>query len=153
MERSIDPKQPSLLNCGRLFQEFLCDMYSKIEEECLAYHERNQLELRAESLDGLTDALASGDTTTNIGKEARLPSSFVLSPRWMFAHYLDALAIARHYQKFSWFITVTCDPKMTENLDNVPINDVDKWILDNLTLFKKLEPKFSMFCLIFISLM
>ena len=43
--------------------------------------------------------------------------------------------------------------KMIENLDNVPKNDVEKWILDNLTLFKKLEPKFSMYCLIFISLM
>ena len=28
MERSLDPKQPTLLNCGRLFQEFLCDIYS-----------------------------------------------------------------------------------------------------------------------------
>ena len=43
--------------------------------------------------------------------------------------------------------------KMTENLKNVPNNFVHKWILDNITLFNKFEPKFSLFCLIFISLL
>ena len=37
----------------------------------------------------------------------------------MFAHYLDALAIARHHKKFTWFITITCDPKMAENLERI----------------------------------
>ena len=36
-----------------------------------------------------------------------LPSSYTGSPRWMYSHYLDALAIARKYQKFTLFITMT----------------------------------------------
>ena len=42
--------------------------------------------------------------------------------------------------------------KMTEKLENVPEKDVEKWIIDNLTIFKKFEPKFSLFCLIFLTL-
>ena len=119
MERYLDPRQPSLHTTGRLYQEYLCDMYSKIEEERLSYHELNQQQLRADTLDGLADAISSGDTDNGIGKEIKLPSSFVLSQRWMFAHYLDALAIARHYKKFSWFITITCDPKMANSLERI----------------------------------
>ena len=52
---------PTLHNGGRLDQEYLCDQYSKVEEERLAYHEKNQLQLRGETLDGLEDALANND--------------------------------------------------------------------------------------------
>ena len=109
--------EPTLHNCGRLYQEWLCDMYSKVEEERLSYHARNQLQLRGETLDGLEDALHNSDgNETNIGKVVKLPSSFPLSPSWMYAMLLDALAIAREYQKFSWFITITCDPTMLNDL-------------------------------------
>ena len=120
MERLPDPRKATIHNCGRLFQEYLCDMYSKIEEERLAYHERNQSQLRTESLDGLADAIASSDhNDAIIGKEVKLPGSFVLSQRWMFAHYLDALAIARKYKRFSWFVTMTCNPQMAEHLERI----------------------------------
>ena len=119
MERCVNPRQPTLHNTGRLFQEYLCDMYSKIEEERLAYHELNQQQLRADTLDGIVDAISSGDTENGIGKEIKLPASFVLSQRWMYAHYLDALAIARHYKKFSWFITITCNPQLAQDLERI----------------------------------
>ena len=112
----FDPDEPSIHSCGRLFQEYLCDMYSKIEAERLFWHERNQAEIRAEQYDGLADAIENNDD--KIGKEVKLPSSFVLSQRWMYAHYLDALAIARKYRKFSWFITVTCNPQSAEILES-----------------------------------
>jgi hypothetical protein len=102
-----------LLKCGRLLQEYSCDNWSKIEGERLHWIERNQSQLRAEVLDGLADALQKdGDNEErNIGKEIRMPASFVTSPRWTFANYLDSLAIARKFKKFSWFITNTCNPK------------------------------------------
>ena len=115
MERD---NQPTLHNTGRLYQEWLCDVYSRVEEERLSYIEHNQQQLRGESLDGLEDALASENTDENaIGKVVKLPTSFVLSSKWMYAHLLDALAIARQYQKFSWFITMTCDSAMLDGLE------------------------------------
>jgi hypothetical protein len=33
MDRGEDPKKATLHKGGRLYQEFLCDMYSKVEEE------------------------------------------------------------------------------------------------------------------------
>ena len=117
MEQDEDPNKPTLHKGRRLYQEFLCDAYSKVEEARLAYHERNQMMLRGETLDGLEDAISNSDCSGGkIGKEVKLPSSFVLSPRWMYAYYLDALAIARKYQKFSWFLTITCDPSMMDSL-------------------------------------
>ena len=110
--------------CGRLFQEYCCDAYSKIEGERLRFIEHNQAQLRAEVLDGLADALRKGsdDEGQNIGKEVRMPASFVQSPRWTYANYLDSLAIARKFKKFSWFITNTCNPKCQDVLD-----EIDSW--------------------------
>ena len=53
--------KPTMHNTGRLWQEWLCDMYSKVEEERLSYHRNNQPQLRADTLDGLQDALSSAD--------------------------------------------------------------------------------------------
>ena len=120
MDREDDPRTATLHKGGRLYQEFLCDMYNTVEEARLAYHERNQMSLRGETLDGLADAISSSDgDDTNIGKEVKLPSSFVLSQRWMVAYLLDAMAIARKYQKFTFFITMTCDPTMVDSLERM----------------------------------
>ena len=62
--------KPTMHNTGRLWQEWLCDMYSKVEEERLSYHRNNQPQLRADTLDGLLDALSSADCDeSKIGKE------------------------------------------------------------------------------------
>ena len=115
MDREDDPRTATLHKGGRLYQEFLCDMYNTVEKARLDYHERNQMSLRGETLDGLSDAISTSDgDDTNIGKEVKLPSSFVLSQRWMVAHLLDAMAIARQYKKFTFFITMTCDLKQNE---------------------------------------
>ena len=38
--------------------------------------------------------------------------------------------------------------KLIEQLEKVPEKEVGRWILDNLTLFNKFEPKLSLFCLL-----
>ena len=116
----------TLQRAGRLGQEYLCDQYSKIEASRLKFLRNNQDQLRVELYSGLQDAIAkaksekSGESEeTKLGQMIVLPSSYTGSPRWMYSHYLDALAIARKYQKFTLFITMTGNtkwPGITENI-------------------------------------
>ena len=48
-----------------------------------------------------------------------LPATFTGSPRYMYKHYMDALAICREYRKFDFFITITGNPKWKGVVDNV----------------------------------
>ena len=110
----------------RLGQEYLCDQYSKIEASRLKFLRDNQDQLRVDLYSGLQDALAKAKSEKSgtseeakIGQMIVLPSSHPGSPRWMYSHYLDALAIARKYQKFTLFITMTANsnwPGVTKNL-------------------------------------
>ena len=110
----------------RLGQEYLCDQYSKIEASRLKFLRENQDQLRVDLYSGLQDALAKAKTEKSgqseeakVGQMIVLPSSHPGSPRWMYSHYLDALAIARKYQKFTLFITMTGNsnwPGVMENL-------------------------------------
>ena len=78
----------------------------------------NQDKLRAEQYCGLQDALAqarassTGTELEKIEQMVVLPAPFVGSPRFMYKHYLDALAIAQKYGKFDLFITMTMNPKL-----------------------------------------
>ena len=49
--------------------------------------------------------------TERLGQMIVLPASHTGSPRFMYRHYLDALAICREFRKFDLFITITCNPK------------------------------------------
>ena len=109
---------------GRLYQEYVCDMYSKVEGARLEYLRNNQDKLRVELYSGLQDALAQnesgkGSEVERVGQLIVLPASFTGSPRYMYRHYLDALAICREFKKFDLFITITCNPKWTFVEENV----------------------------------
>ena len=52
---------------GRLFQQWIVDMYTVIEQTRLNYLRFNQKQIRAELYNGLQDAMISGDSTTNVG--------------------------------------------------------------------------------------
>lgn len=52
-----------------------------------------------------------------------LPASFVGGPRYMYSHYLDALAICRVHGNPSFFITFTCNvrwPEILEFMEHFP---------------------------------
>ena len=109
--------------CGRLLQEYLCDQYSKIEGARLRYIRSNQDKLRVEQYSGLQDHIASlqnvGEDIKKVGTMVLLPPSFTGSPRYMYKHYLDALAICREFRKFDFFITITGNPKWAAVSDNL----------------------------------
>lgn len=64
---------------GRLFQQWIVDMYAIVEQMRLNYLKLNQKKIRSELYNGLQDALHVRDSvsgTANIGRRIILPSSF-----------------------------------------------------------------------------
>ena len=79
---------------GKLFQQFIVDMYAKIEANRLGFIRHNQNRLRADLYHNVTDAMHVGDNDmTTVGKHVILPSSFIGSPWHMQQLYHDAMSI------------------------------------------------------------
>ena len=100
---------------GRLYHQYLADMYAKVEQLRLNYIKCNQQKIRVDLYSGLADAISSGDNNPGeFGRKVILPSSFTGSPRQMFELYQDSMSIVRKYGKPDLFITFTCNPKWEE---------------------------------------
>ena len=73
-----------LLLGRRLFQQFLVDMYCKIETERLHYLRREQKSLRADNCFNFRDSLLNSDCDpSNVGQRIVLPSTFTGGPRYI----------------------------------------------------------------------
>ncbi|XP_053149066.1 uncharacterized protein LOC128343664 [Hemicordylus capensis] len=109
------------LNAGRLTQQYIVDTYVKTEANRLNYVRQNQPKLRVEKYSGLMDHLNNEANEAGLipGKTYILPSSFAGSPRNMLQNYQDAMAIVRKYGKPDLFITMTCNPKWEEIVNNL----------------------------------
>ncbi|XP_060129913.1 uncharacterized protein LOC132592021 [Zootoca vivipara] len=109
------------LNAGRLTQQYIVDAYVKTESNRLNYVRQNQQKLRVEKYSGLMDHLINESNQKGLipGKTYILPSSFAGSPRNMLQNYQDAMAIVRKYGKPDLFITMTCNPKWQEIVENL----------------------------------
>lgn len=106
---------PILLMGGRLFQQFIVDAYTCIEEDRLLWVRGHQGKLRCEVYSRLHDAIGIGDTSAYcIGKKIVVPSSFTGGPRYMVQNYQDAMAICRWAGSPDCFLTFTCNPKWSE---------------------------------------
>jgi hypothetical protein len=90
---------------GRLTCEYLCDMYSRIEEEHLRY-------IRCSKEQQNRDSMVGEDIEEETNLE--LPSSFMGSRKWASEQTADSLALARTYGPPSFFITMTCNPEWPE---------------------------------------
>jgi hypothetical protein len=90
---------------GRLTCEYLCDMYSRIEEERLRYIRRSKEKTGQD-----------GTLRDEIEEEGNLelPSSFMGSRKWASEQTADSLTLARTYGPPSFFITMTCNPEWPE---------------------------------------
>ncbi|XP_071699477.1 uncharacterized protein [Rutidosis leptorrhynchoides] len=104
-----------LTRSGRLFQQYIVTAYCSIELQRIDYIRNNQNNIRNEYLCGLHDAINRGDQMgSDVGSRVILPASFTGSPRYMYSHYLDALAICRVHGNPKFFITFTCNSKWPE---------------------------------------
>ena len=95
---------------GRLFQQYVVDMYAKIELIQLQFIMHNQKQLRAELYQGFADAIQNADGQIDgaqIGKKIILPSSFTGNARYQHQLYQDAMAILVRHEKPDFFITFT----------------------------------------------
>lgn len=116
MMRRVNLNSNPLHLGGRLLQQFLVDMWSKVETNRLNYIAKNQQKLRCDRYRTIQDAVENGDCIT--GKRI-LPSSFTGGPRYMAGKYQDAMAVVRHSGKPHLFITFTCNPMWKEIQDNL----------------------------------
>ena len=80
-----------------LFQQYIVDMAAKVITERLLWYKTHQKEIRAECYSTLLDHLASGESSSGIGRSVRLPATFVGSPRYMFNRQQDSMAILRRF--------------------------------------------------------
>ncbi|GJT11589.1 DNA helicase [Tanacetum coccineum] len=104
-----------LLHGGKLFQQYVVTAYCAIEQTRLDFIRQKQDDIRSEYLSGIYDAILRGDRDgSDLGLRTVLTASFTGSPRYMYAHYLDALAICRVHGSPSFFITFTCNTKWPE---------------------------------------
>ena len=67
----VRPNEGMLHYYGRLFHQYIVDMYVKVEHRRLEFLRNNQGALRTELYSGLTDAAASDSTTSTeeIGRQ------------------------------------------------------------------------------------
>jgi hypothetical protein len=94
---------------GRLTSEYLCDMYSRIEEERLQFIRRGRIHESQEQVSDTEDDFI----------DIRLPVSFLGSREWSSSETADALALAREFGGPSIFVTMTCNcdwPEIVERL-------------------------------------
>ncbi|GKA55486.1 DNA helicase, partial [Tanacetum coccineum] len=108
----------------RLFQQYMVTAFCAVEQNRINFIREHQNDIRNEYLSGIYDAIRRGDSDgIDCGGRLILPQSFTGSPRYMYAHYLDALAICRVHGNPSYFITFTCNvkwPEITEYMDDFP---------------------------------
>ncbi|XP_071724388.1 uncharacterized protein [Rutidosis leptorrhynchoides] len=104
-----------LLQFGRLLQQYIVDSYVKLETQRLDFYRLQQSDIRREFLQGVVDAIGSGETEGSaVGQRILLPSSFIGCPRNMRQKYIDAMTLVQKFGKPDIFLTVTCNPNWQE---------------------------------------
>ncbi|KAJ9567031.1 hypothetical protein OSB04_002997 [Centaurea solstitialis] len=118
---------------GRLFQQFVVDMYIKIETTCLSFIERNQAKIRSDLYQGVVDCVNVGKVQPNrIGQRVVLPASFIGGPCDMRRRYMDAMALVQDDGKPDIFLTMTSNsyPTYQRRQNGIEVN-IRGNILDN----------------------
>ena len=109
----------TLLRYRQLLNQFIVDVYAKIESERLLFIKCHQQKLRAEDYIHLKDAMENDGNLQETGKIIVLPSSFTGSPRYFHERVQDGITYVRHYGKPDLFITFTCNPLWFEITNNL----------------------------------
>eukprot|EP00919_Chromeraceae_sp_WS-2016_P049114 GHVR01116184.1.p1 GENE.GHVR01116184.1~~GHVR01116184.1.p1 ORF type:complete len:120 (+),score=10.30 GHVR01116184.1:1062-1421(+) len=108
-----------ILHGRHLGQQFIVDMYAKIESESLNFLKYNQPQLKVAQNGLVGDAIANDGNANNIGQVVIFPSSFTGGPRYMHERTQDAMCYVRRHGPPDLFITFTCNTKWEEIQDNL----------------------------------
>nr|GEZ47466.1 DNA helicase [Tanacetum cinerariifolium] len=112
---------------GRLFQQYVVGVFCCIEQNRLDFIRKKQSDISGDYLSGLYDAISRGERDGyEVGGRIILPMSFTGGPRYMYTHYLDALAICRKLGNPQFFITFTCNVNWPEIKRGTIQNKVDR---------------------------
>nr|GEV14580.1 hypothetical protein CTI12_AA123990 [Tanacetum cinerariifolium] len=107
-----------------LFQQYLVDAYTTIEEQRLSWKRNNEYTLGVDLYHNVCDTITRGDTNAaGLGKRIMLPYTFIGGPRYMMQNYQDVVALSQAYGNPNMFITFTSNPKwpeINEMLTHVP---------------------------------
>ncbi|KAK9750512.1 hypothetical protein RND81_02G202000 [Saponaria officinalis] len=104
-----------MLRAGRCLQQYVVDMYVKLENTRLDFLRHNQETIRAELYQGLLDTIDTGEQcAANVGRRVILPATYIGGPRDMKRRYLNAMALVQRYGKPDFFITITCNAQWPE---------------------------------------
>ena len=102
-----------VLRCHKLSQQYMADMYAKVERGRLNWVYLNKKTIKVEKYKGLIDAQDNGDIN-DVGKTVILPPTITGSPRWYVERYQDAMCIVRNQGKPDIFLTFTCNTNWPE---------------------------------------
>ncbi|XP_017217100.2 uncharacterized protein LOC108194658 [Daucus carota subsp. sativus] len=107
---------------GRLFQQYVVDSFSIIEQARLWWFKTHQTTLGNELYSHICDSIRAGDTdASSIGKSFILPAGYVGSKRYMQQNFQDALATCRHIGHPDIFLTMTTNPMWPKILEMMKI--------------------------------
>ncbi|GKA95991.1 DNA helicase [Tanacetum coccineum] len=136
----------SLLPCGgKLFHQYIVTLHFTIEQSRLDYIRQKQSNIRNEYLSGLYDAIIRGDRDgSDLRTRIVLTASIIGGPRYMYAHYPDALAICcvhddddlaslQIYSKGTDRVVANVtkpigDSSSTSNISNIQIDEINFFV-------------------------
>jgi Helitron helicase-like domain at N-terminus len=79
---------------GRLLQQFIVDMYIKIETSRLMYFAMHQNQIQSDLYQGIVDIIHAGEARATMARQRIvLPTSFIGGPHDMRRRYMDAMAL------------------------------------------------------------
>nr|GFA74748.1 DNA helicase [Tanacetum cinerariifolium] len=113
-----------LSKTGLLFQQYMVTAFCVVEQNRIDWVREHQNDIRNDYLSGIYNAINCGDSDGFVcGVKLILPQSFTGGPCYMYAHYLDALAICRVHGNPLYFITFMCNvkwPEIVEYMEDFP---------------------------------
>jgi hypothetical protein len=101
----------------RLFQQWLVDMYVKVESMRLDWYSlpKHQKIIRAELYHGIIDMLKAGEAHAfEVGRLVVLPRNFNCGECDVQARFLDAITLVQRFEKLNYFFTMMCNPYWEE---------------------------------------
>jgi hypothetical protein len=98
---------------GRIFQQWLVDMYIKVESMRLDWYSfpKRQKIIQAELYSGIADTLKAGEARAS---EVVLSRNFNGGEGDVQAQFLDAMTLVLLFGKLDYFVTMTCNPYWEE---------------------------------------
>ena len=92
--------QSILLHGDRLLQQYIVDMYIKLETSRLDFFRNKQHEIRVILYQEIVDSVHTGETQSNkVGRQIVLPASFIGEHKNICKRYMNAMASVQRFGK------------------------------------------------------